>query len=298
MKKIIKKFKELPLSKKIQISVAVLMTMAFITAIPVYAWFTNQKKAAEMFKVKYPNALYINAAHREDRINFELDGIDVDNTYAERPDGSLLTDGDGKPIKKTKKYYIFSVSGSNANGYILQMAHTNNNLFNYKIYDATQYDYLTGADAPDDTPTDKIVPSGTDTERIIPYTLHADSHNENTIQVVGDEYVDGETSTKYYVRAENTVSSGEYKNVSGNKSYPANTGNKYYTKTYGSNTNVDTYSVPSYWQARVTLQNTEIDGNKQFCKYYILEVSWGSEQDTQEDKETDMIYFSVERTNG
>ena len=298
MKKILEKIKGLTTARKIQLCAACILSAALLTAIPAYAWFTKQKKAAEMFKVKYPNALYINAAHREDRINFELDGIDVDNTYAERPDGSLLTDGDGKPIKKTKKYYIFSVSGSNANGYILQMAHTNNNLFNYKIYDATQYDYLTGADAPDDTPADKIVPSGTETERIIPYTLHADSHNENTIQVVGDEYVDGETSTKYYVRAVNPVSGGEYKNVTGDKSYTANTNDKYYTKTYGSNTYVDTYSVPSYWQARVTLQNKEIDGNKQFCKYYILEVSWGSEQDTQEDKETDMIYFSVERTNG
>ncbi len=54
-----------------------------------------------MFKVKYPNALYINAAHREDRINFELDGIDVDNTYAERLDGSLEIDTNGKPVKKS-----------------------------------------------------------------------------------------------------------------------------------------------------------------------------------------------------
>ena len=298
MKKIIMKFRELPLSGKIQISAAVFLTMTFITAIPVYAWFTNQKKAAEMFKVKYPNALYINAAHREDRINFKLDGIDVDNTYAEEPDGSLSLDANNKPIKKTRKYYVFSVSGSNANGYRLQMAHTNNNLFNYKIYDAAQYDYLTDDDAPGNTPADKIVPEGTDNGRIVPYTLHAGSHNENTIQVVGDEYVDDETSTKYYVCAEHTVSGGEYKNVTGDNSYTANTGDKYYTKTYGGNTNVDIYSVPSYWQATVNLQGPEIDANKQFCKYYILEVSWGSEQDTQESKETDMIYFSVERING
>lgn len=298
MKNVIKKIKELPLSKKIQLSIAVFMTLAFITAIPVYAWFTNQKKAAEMFKVKYPNALYINAAHREDRINFKLDGIDVDNTYVENVDGTLALGNDGKPIKKTKKYYIFSVSGSNANGYILQMAHTNNNLFNYKIYDAEQYDYLSSEDAPDGTPENSIIPSGTNTELILPYDLNANSHNENTIQVIGDEYVDSETSTKYYVRAENTVSGGGYKNETGDKSYTANTGDKYYTKTYGSNTNVDINSVPSYWQATVTLQSTEIDANKQFCKYYILEVSWGNEQDTQEDKETDMIYFSVERTNG
>ena len=57
-----------------------------------------------MFKVKYPNALYINAAHREDRINFKLDGIDVDNTYVENVDGTLALGNDGKPIKKTKKY--------------------------------------------------------------------------------------------------------------------------------------------------------------------------------------------------
>ena len=36
MKNVIKKIKELTLSKKIQLSIAVFMTLAFITAIPVY----------------------------------------------------------------------------------------------------------------------------------------------------------------------------------------------------------------------------------------------------------------------
>ncbi len=296
MNNIIVRFKELPLKKKVQLISAILLTLTLLTAIPVYAWFVNQKKAAEMFKVQYPNSLYINAAHREDRIKFGLDGIDVDNTYVENPDGSLALDENDKPIKKTKKYYVFSVSGSNAKGFTLQMAHTNNNQFTYKLYDAVQYDHPNASDAPTGTPANKIIPDGTDEERIVRYDMNADSHNENKLQIIGDEYVDSDTSAKYYVRAENTVSGGEYKNVSGNGSFPALNNDKYYTITYGDNDKVEQYSVPSYWQAYVTLNDSEIDANKQFCKYYILEVSWGSEQNTQEAKETDIIYFAVERS--
>lgn len=297
MKNIIHKYKELPFSKKVQFIIALMLTVGVISALPVYAWFTNQKKAAEMFKVQYPNALFINAAHREDQIHMKLDGIDIDNTYLEDPYGNVKVDSNNKPIKNDKKYYIFSVSGSNTYKYILQMAHTNNNQFNYKIYDAVQYDYLKESEVPEEETSPKVIPSGTDENMIIPYYLNADSHNENTIQVIGDEWVASDTSTKYYVRAETTVSGGAYKNVDGSGSYPAKKDDKYYTNTYKDNINVEKYSVPSYWQATVTLQPNEIDSNKNFCKYYILEVSWGSEQESQEDKETDMIYFSVERTD-
>ena len=118
------------------------------------------------------------------------------------------------------------------------------------------------------------------------------------MQVIGDEYVNDETSDKYYVRAENVISGGAYKNVASGV-YPAkkDSTDKYYQSTYGENTNVEDYAVPSYWQAEITLDNAEIDANKQFSKYFILEVSWGVDQQ-QGSKETDMIYFAVERIGG
>ena len=40
----------------------------------------------------------------------------------------------------------------------------------------------------------------------------------------------------------------------------------------------------------------EIDANKNFCKYFILVVSWNNDQQlTQERKESDLIYLSVQR---
>ena len=137
MKKILKTLKGLALSKRYRIIFASVFTVAFVIMIPVYAWFANQKKAAEMFKVGYPNVLYINAAHREDQINMALDGINV-NEYLYDTDGNPQEDNEGNPIKITEERYVFSVSGSNTTQFILQMAHTNNNLFTYKIYAATE----------------------------------------------------------------------------------------------------------------------------------------------------------------
>ena len=46
IKNILKKLKKLPLRKKIQIATAAALTISLAVAIPVYAWFNNQKKAA------------------------------------------------------------------------------------------------------------------------------------------------------------------------------------------------------------------------------------------------------------
>ena len=298
MKNIIDKIKKLSVSKKIQLAVALFLTVAVIIAIPVYAWFSNQRKAAEMYKVEYPNSLFINAAHREDRIYFGLDGIKV-NEYEMTPDGSnYARDENNNLIQIREQYYIFSVSGSNTRNFLLQMAHTNNNLFTYTVYEATQYSNEAAATAAvTTTETDEV--SGetittVDKSRLVTYAQHAGSHTENNIQVIGDTYVDNATSDLYYVRAVNPVS-GSYINVAGGDAYPANTNDRYYNANYGTNDNVQRLSVPSYWQTTVNLTDDEIDANKQFSKYFILRVTWGDEQNTQVEKETDLIYFSVKR---
>ena len=48
--------------------VAAVLSVCLLIAIPVAAWFGNQRKAAELQKIKYPNALFINAAYREDQV--------------------------------------------------------------------------------------------------------------------------------------------------------------------------------------------------------------------------------------
>lgn len=83
------KIRELPFKKKIQFIAAAFLTASLMVALPVYAWFVNQKKAAEMYKIEYPNSLYLNAAHREDRMYFNLDELDMEEYF---------TGDDGLPI--------------------------------------------------------------------------------------------------------------------------------------------------------------------------------------------------------
>lgn len=266
MKNLIDKFKGLTVSKKIQIIAAMIFTIALLVTIPVYAWFTNQKKAAEMFKIEYPNALYINVAHREDQVNFALDGINV-NAYQLNADGSIKEEN-GTPVKITEERYVFSVSGSNTNQFVLQMAHTNNNLFTYKIYAATEQ-----TKEPD---------SGTYVEY--------KATGENTMVFTGDTV--SKNDSLYYVKGAEV--SGSYLNMdSGASVAKSGTSNAEYYKTYGNNTNVESHAVPSYWQATI---NADQGANKQFCKYFILEVTWNNTvQATQTAKETDLVYFSVTR---
>ena len=278
MKNIIRKFKRLTLSRKVQIIVAMVFTIAIMVAIPVYAWFTNQKKAAEMFKVAYPNALYINAAHREDQVYFALDGINI-NEYVMDANGDTVT-VNNEPVKITEKRYVFSVSGANTNQFILQMAHTNNNLFTYKIYMASE--------------ETKEPTSGT----YVKYTA-TDVHNENKMVFLGDNVSEGDDL--FYVKGPEVtnelggVSDVGYKNMSSGSKIANGSGDNYYYKTYGDNTNVEEHAVPSYWQATI---NADQQSNKQFCKYFILEVTWNyAEQSNQTAKESDLVYFSVQRKN-
>lgn len=315
MKKIIKKFSELTLSKKIQLITALILTTGLLVAIPVYAWFNRQKKAAEMFKVEYPNSLYINAAHREDKCYLKLDAININGYAKDSITGEVLTEN-GEKVKVTKYQYVFSVSGSSTSVFTLQMAHTNNNLFKYTLYEAENYascvestdngetNYtLSGNDINDTSKTTTI--SETDKDRIVKYKHKADTHNENQLQVIGDNYVNDVESDIYYVKSDSAIS-GEntgYQNEDTTHSfssysptnYFARTTDNYYTKTYGDNTNVEIHSVPLYWQGDI---NVITDNNKNFCKYFVLEVTWNdAEQATQTEKETDMIYFSVKRVS-
>ncbi|MGN0632877.1 MAG: hypothetical protein ACI4JW_03310 [Oscillospiraceae bacterium] len=296
MNEIINKIKALSIRQRVQLFTAVFLTIAVVVAIPVYAWFSSQRKAAEMYKLEYPNSLYINAAHREDRMYFGLDAVDV-NDYVRDDNGEPVKDGNGDLIAVTEKKYVFTVSGSNAERFILQMAHTNNNLFKYEIYEASQYDYLS-ENAPEDTDPDKIVPSGTSADNIIEYQTNPDGYNENPLVFASDPVNKTSSETKYYVIGSKI--DGKYLNNANNEAAVgegnlANNNDKYYSENYGANTNVESHAVPSYWQAALPANP---DANKQFCRYFVLRVTWDTaEQDTNKKKETDMIYFSAQRTS-
>lgn len=284
MKKIIEKFKKMSAGNKAMLIVAVLLTICAAIAIPTYAWFTNQKKAAEMYKIKYPNSLYINAAHREDRMYFDLDELDVEEYFLD--DNGLphnfATEGqDPVYMKKTKRLYAFSVSGEGTTKFTLQLAHTNNNELTYKIYEAAQTEIK---------PTE-----GFKNVDWVHYELHTGEgdNSENPFSFSDDITSSGDA----YYTIGSEITWGAIKNPHESNSVLAkkDVTDKYYAKTYGeTNLKVQDNAVPTYWQADITLSRSDIDRNsKEFHKYYILEVSWtGKHENT---KETDLIYLAVKR---
>lgn len=327
VKKMFKKFDSMKRRKKLEVVTAVTLTVCMLITLPSYAWFSQQRKSAEMFKVKYPNSLYINAAHREDRVFFDLGAIDVDGyekddngdpIYYYKSGGAVAyTFDEGSSVPKTDEYghyiykkddttephkitdrqYVFSVSGTGMDSFILQLAHTNNNKFTYQVYEATQY-----SDTSD-------IPSGTDSSRIVKYTTSKNSHNETKdLKIDYDPIDDGaEPVDMYYVRNEQpldndgspTPETDGYKNNNNSDLGIRDSENFYYIETYDSyaTNKVHEDAMPSYWQAAIDLTSAEIDANSRgFCKYFVLRITWdANEQKTQEKKETDMIYFSAKR---
>ena len=326
VKKMFNKFDSMKRRKKLEVVTAVTLTVCMLITLPSYAWFSEQRKAAEMFKVEYPNSLYINAAHREDRVFFDLGAIDVggyekddngDPIYYYKSGGAIAytyDEGSSEPKKDeyghyiykkddtteshkiTDRQYVFSVSGTGMDAFLLQLAHTNNNKFRYEVYEATQY-----SDASD-------IPAGTDKSKIVKYTTSKNSHSETRdLQIAYDPIDDSaEPVDMYYVREDDPLDN-DGKPVPETDGYKNNSNglgirdldNFYYAETYGSyaTSKVHEDAMPSYWHAAVTLTSAEKDANsKGFCKYFILRVTWdANEQKTQEKKETDMIYFSAKR---
>lgn len=263
MSKVFDRFDKLPRKQKMQIVVSVTLAVALLITIPSYAWFYSQRKAAEMFKVKYPNSLYINAAHREDRKFFELAEIDVD----EEVNGQRIY----------KKRYAFSVSGESTEHYTLQLAYTTNNKFTYNIYKANEIASSANADA-----EHLIHPNAADEENVGP-----DENQPENKLIFNDEIAAGNYAY-YSVAGEKLTLT--YKNGTATQAI-TNPTDPYYIKTYGSNTNVHEDSVPVYCQVNI---DTSIDPNtKQFCDYYILEVEWN--ENSKNNKETDLVYLAVER---
>ena len=277
MKKIIKKLNTLPTNKKAALLTAVVLTIALSIAVPVAAWFYMQRKAAEMYKVEFPNSLYLNAAQREDRMYFNMNAI---SPYKVDPiTGGFEHDNDGKLIPVTSQKYVFAVSGSNTKSYKLQLAHTNNNQFSYTIYPAKQYE------------NEEAIPSGTANDDIVLYGMHENSHTENSMLIVDDNY--SESGTRYYVKQASALS-GSYQNNLTDNPIRAKDNDSFYGENYGDLTNVQPDDIASYWQSDSI--SVISDSNKKFCHYYIIEVTWNLRGDnTFEDKETDMVYITASR---
>lgn len=121
MAKIKSKFNNLSKVRKAEIIIATMLSLTFIIASPVLAWFSYQRSVVTLAKVNSPARLTLKSGHEEDIIQFKISGIDV-----EQESGNRYAD------------YVFSVEGKDVSNYRLQIAHTTNIKFNYEIYKAVE----------------------------------------------------------------------------------------------------------------------------------------------------------------
>lgn len=279
MSKLLNKFHCMSIKKKIQFILAILCTIGIFISIPVYAWFSHQRQIAELLKVKTPDLLYISAAYAEDVKYFQLPSIDVED--------------DDNTVRR--RVFSFAVAGEYVSSFTLQLGHTTNIPFTYKIYEADYYDTEQAARAA----INQYNVGKQESEQLnynydaveydvkAQWTLMDYTFSQRTLHV-GDKL--------YLVKGAQV--SGSYLNetVSGGRKIATG---KYHEETYqaGESTynNVQTYAEPLYWQSNGISSvpvNSGVVGHP-FFKTFLLEISW--EEGMANEKETDMIYLSVFR---
>ncbi len=272
MKKLLEKYQSLSNVHKIQIVLALVLTISTMIALPVAAWFTNQRQLAELQAIKTPDLLYITAANAEDVKYFQLSKIDVTET-----------DENDDPI--THKLYPFCVAGEYVTRFTLQMAHTTNNPFTYKIYEADAYTTLTAAQS-----------KANSTKDIVEYTVHG---KWKEIELNFSQREDLDDGEKLWLVKGNCLAEGEsskaYEGKYLNMKADGTADSTYHEECYGTYSKLTAYEEPLYWQCDEipSVTNSSGWGAKPFFKTFILEVSWQSS--AKNEKETDIVYISAYR---
>lgn len=291
MTTMINKFKKMSVRTKIEIVVALILTVMFVLGIKSYAWFTNQKKMAELAKIKAPDELYVNAAHKEDIINLDMTSVDVTKKYTSLDNG-VLTEHD-----ITSQSYVFSVSGEWVNSYTLQIEHTTNNPFKYTICEGEIYKSI--ADMKLKHPNCEERNAGDGSLKYVEYraTNVYDTAEMQKITNWQDDGLSIETGKLYYIWIGDEIKNknnqtGSYFNQTGSGTDNRYANDLFLDKSYEQGTHYQKYAKPLIWQ----LKNIKASDNKTapFYNTYVIKIDWtGVENITDYKKETDIFYISA-----
>ena len=257
MKKAIKKFVDLPKTKKIQLIIASFLTLIIVISLPTLAWFSNRRQVATVAKINSPATLYINAGKAEDIIQLKLSDIDV---------------GDGTEGDSEK--FVFCVEGEDVTNYRLQISRTTNINFTYTLYKAHTDP---NAFAKDENHAEYTAVNGSK----VYYVKAQNLTSENGIYINADgPTVSGRTigSTGYEVKSYGT---NDKRQRFAEPLY-WQTENSINAKADDNGTSYDEYE---------DIYGEEND--KKFLNFYILEVTWTAGS-VSNDKETDIIYITAE----
>lgn len=289
MTKIRSFIKRMKTKHKVQLLIAIVLTIIAIALIPTLAWFNHQKQIAELQNIKTPDLLYISAANAECVKYFNLSTLDVTKDYP------------NTETRQTSQIYPFCVAGEYVSNFTLQLAHTTNNPFEYKIYEGVAY---TDLNAAEDAAEARMSEGEHIQDYLVEYTVQADwkgidvegltqraslSKGQKLYIVKGECLDKGENSKGY---------KGGYLNMNNDGRTADNT---YHDDCYGDGKgetydNRTKYSEALYWQCSNIKSVDEAGwGAKPFMKTFVFEVSWSSS--AQNNKETDMIYISAYRGN-
>ena len=260
MEAIKEKFLKLSKSKRIQFVAASVLSLFLSVGVSVYAWFALSGNLETLTKVKEPENMDIRAgggigaASPDPVVNFDLSDIDIEN----------IAEG-------TPELRIFTVSpGDYKMKYKLQLAHTTNIPFTYKIYHT-----LSGTKADHDVAYSRLSGSGD--------TFYYKKGAEITLTARNSDI----TNKSYYGREVAITDQEDY----------------YFSNTYS--VGIDTpelYAVPVYAQSGTLSPGSNENG----YDYYILEISWNQEEaatrfsewnEAVNKKETDMIYITASRSS-
>ena len=100
-------------------------------------------------------------------------------------------------------------------------------------------------------------------------------------------YVSDEENKTFYYKIDGNKISGHYLNQQGSEILANST---LHEKSYDTYSNVQKNAEALYWQSDTL---TVIDNKDPFCDYFIIRVKWNDK--VQNNKETDMVYLTVQR---
>ncbi len=228
------------------IYIVLLLCLLGVAAGLTYAWFRQSYSLSTVAKIKASIRLDLAAGNGEDASRFQI--------------GTVDTTGDDV----THKDYVIAVKKDKPTNYILQIGHTTNIPFTYKLYKAKEDNSGTVIYVGADNITHKYKKSDTEI------------NGEYWNKISGDKILANSTGTYH----EQTYES--YSNIQENAEplYWQS------TDTLGSGTDsVDYYILTVSWKKRGSEQTKSDDD-----KYkYIDDI---------EDKETDIVYISVSAKGG
>ncbi len=293
VKKMIGGFKGMPAKQRVQIVAALIVTIVFLVSIPTVAWFNYQRRIAKLQKIEAPNVLYLNAAHREDSINFEINGIDAEDDIVDGY-GNPVYDSSSRTTKITHKDYVFSVTGEAVNKFTIQLAYTTNNPFSYELYSAKEL------------LESEVTKTANSEADFVTYTLNQSGVDSNLPSVSGSQYHNDASygETLYYKIDTSETDGGEavagkYNLTYLNRSWDSNSNEDadltYHSSTYDTYSTVHKDAEPVYCQARnvSAIPGSNNLEKEAFARTFILRVTWDPGELDNDLKETDIIYISV-----